>query len=89
MAKPTIDDKTAEKWARMFFKDLDPQKYYFLQGDIDEFMPMAPTLDDKIREETSTSRRKSSPGFSSGPTSGSRWSPRSPRTSPTSPSTSR
>ncbi len=50
MAKPTIDDKTAVKWAKMFFKDLDPQKYYFLKGDIDEFMPRATTLDEKIHE---------------------------------------
>ncbi len=50
MAKPTIDDETAEKWAKMFFKDLDPQKYYFLKGDIDEFMPQATTLDEKIHE---------------------------------------
>ena len=50
MAKPTIDDKTAVKWAKMFFKDLDPQKYYFLKADVDEFMPQATTLDDKIHE---------------------------------------
>ncbi len=50
MAKPTIDDKTAVKWAKMFFKDLDPQKYYFLKGDLDEFMPQATTLDEKIHE---------------------------------------
>ena len=50
MAKPTIDDKTAVKWAKMFFKDLDPMKYYFLKADIDEFMPQATTLDEKIHE---------------------------------------
>ena len=50
MARPAIDDATAQKWARMFFKDLDPQKYYFLKADVDEFMPLAPTLDDKIHE---------------------------------------
>lgn len=50
MAKPVIDDKTAVKWAKMFFKDLDPQKYYFLKADIDEFMPQATTLDEKIHE---------------------------------------
>ncbi len=50
MAKPTIDDATAQKWAKMFFKDLDPLKYYFLKSDIDEFMPRATTLDDKIRD---------------------------------------
>ena len=49
MAKPTIDDETAKKWCNTYLKDLDPQKYYFLQGDVDEFMPLATTLDDKIR----------------------------------------
>ena len=50
MAKPTIDDDTARKWCNTFLKDLDPQKYYFLQADIDEFLPQATTLDDKIHE---------------------------------------
>jgi len=50
MAKPTIDDETAKKWAKMFFKDLDPQKYYFLKADVNEFMPLATTLDEKIHE---------------------------------------
>ena len=50
MARPTIDDETAKRWAKMFFKDLDPQKYYFLKADIDEFMPRATTLDEKIHE---------------------------------------
>ncbi len=50
MAKPTIDDKTAKKWAKTFLKDLDPQKYYFLQADVDEFLPQATTLDEKIHE---------------------------------------
>ena len=50
MAKPTIDDETAKRWAKMFFKDLDPQKYYFLKADLAEFMPQATTLDEKIHE---------------------------------------
>ncbi len=50
MAKPTIDDETAKKWAKTFLKDLDPQKYYFLKSDVDEFMPQATTLDEKIHE---------------------------------------
>jgi carboxyl-terminal processing protease len=50
MAKPTIDDETARKWFNTFLKDLDPQKYYFLQSDYDEFLPQATTLDDKIKE---------------------------------------
>ena len=50
MAKPTIDDETAEKWAKTFLKDLDPQKYYFLKSDVDEFLPQATTLDEKIHE---------------------------------------
>ena len=50
MAKPTIDDETAKKWCTTYLKDLDPQKYYFLKADVDEFLPLATTLDDKIRE---------------------------------------
>jgi carboxyl-terminal processing protease len=50
MAKPTIDDETAKKWCSTFLKDLDPQKYYFLKADVDEFLPQATTLDDKIHE---------------------------------------
>ena len=50
MAKPTIDDETAKKWCKTFLKDLDPQKYYFLKSDIDEFLPQATTLDEKIHE---------------------------------------
>lgn len=50
MAKPKIDDEIAKKWCQNFLKDLDPQKYYFLKADIDEFMAEATTLDDKIKE---------------------------------------
>jgi carboxyl-terminal processing protease len=50
MAKPTIDDETAKKWCKTFLKDLDPQKYYFLKADVDEFLPQATTLDEKIHE---------------------------------------
>lgn len=50
MAKPTIDDEIAKKWCKTFLKDLDPQKYIFLKADIDEFLPQATTLDDKIRD---------------------------------------
>ena len=42
MAKPTIDDETAKKWAKNFLKDLDPQKNYFVKADIDEFMARRP-----------------------------------------------
>ena len=50
MAKPKIDDATAIKWCKTFLKDLDPQKYYFLKADVDEFLPQATTLDEKIHE---------------------------------------
>src|SRR4051794_30957768 len=50
MAKPTIDDEIAKKWCKTFLKDLDPQKYVFLKSDINEFLPQATSLDDKIRE---------------------------------------
>ena len=50
MAKPKIDDETAKKWAKMFIKDLDPQKNYFLKADVDEFMAQADKIDDQARE---------------------------------------
>src|SRR5262245_65220071 len=49
MAKPRIDDETATKWCKYFIKDLDPQKYYFLKADVDEFLAQATTLDDKVK----------------------------------------
>src|SRR3954471_2751027 len=50
MAKPKIDDDIAVKWCKNFIKDLDPQKYYFLKADVDEFTAQATTLDDRIKE---------------------------------------
>ncbi len=50
MAKPKIDDEIAKKWCRNFLKDLDPQKYYFVKADVDEFSAQATTLDDKVKE---------------------------------------
>jgi carboxyl-terminal processing protease len=50
MAKPKIDDETAQKWCKNFLKELDPQKNYFEKGDVKEFLAQAPTLDDKVRE---------------------------------------
>lgn len=50
MARPVIDDEIAIKWCDNFIKELDPQKYYFLKGDVDEFRTHAKDLDDQIRE---------------------------------------
>lgn len=50
MARPVIDDAIAVKWCDNFIKDLDPQKFYFLKGDVEEFRKEGKTLDDKIRE---------------------------------------
>jgi len=50
MAKPKIDDAIAIQWCKNFLKDLDPQKVYFEQPDIDQFMAQAATLDDKVKE---------------------------------------
>ncbi len=50
MAKPKINDEIAKKWCRNFIKDLDPQKYYFLKADVDEFQAQATSLDDKVKE---------------------------------------
>jgi carboxyl-terminal processing protease len=50
MARPVIDDEVAVKWCDNFLKDLDPQKFYFLKADIEEFKKEAKNLDDQIRE---------------------------------------
>ncbi|MFO0889586.1 MAG: carboxy terminal-processing peptidase [Isosphaeraceae bacterium] len=50
MARPVIDDKIAVKWCNNFLKDLDPQKFYFLKADVEEFRKEATDLDDQIRE---------------------------------------
>ncbi|WP_165226623.1 carboxy terminal-processing peptidase [Aquisphaera insulae] len=50
MARPVIDDDIAVKWCNNFLKDLDPQKFYFLKADIEEFKKDAKDLDDQIRE---------------------------------------
>ena len=47
---PLIDDEIAVKWCDNFIKDLDPQKYYFLKADVEEFKKEAKKLDDQIRE---------------------------------------
>ena len=50
IAKPTINDEVAKKWARNYIKTLDPLKYYFLKADVDEFLAQDTTLDEKIQE---------------------------------------
>ena len=50
MARPVIDDEIAVKWCNKFLKDLDPQKFYFLKGDIEGFKKEATSLDDQIRD---------------------------------------
>ncbi len=50
MARPVIDDEIAEQWCNNFLKDLDPQKFYFLKADVEEFRKEAKNLDDQIRE---------------------------------------
>jgi carboxyl-terminal processing protease len=50
MARPVIDDAISAKWCNNFIKRLDPQKYYFLKSDVEEFKRDATKLDDQIRE---------------------------------------
>ena len=50
MARPVIDDEIAVKWCDNFLKDLDPQKFYFLKADVEEFKKDAKNLDDQVRE---------------------------------------
>lgn len=58
MAHPEINDEIAIKWCDNFLKDLDPQKYYFLKADIEEFKKDATELDDQIRQGDVSFARK-------------------------------
>ncbi len=50
ISKPDLNDTIATHWAKSFIESLDPQKYNFLKGDVDEFMASADTLDDAVME---------------------------------------
>lgn len=47
--KVKIDDAISEQLYDRFFKDLDPQKLYFLKEDIDAFADKRKTLDDSVK----------------------------------------
>ena len=85
---PSIDDEIAVKWCDNFIKDLDPQKYYFLKADVDEFKKEAKTLDDQINEGNIDFAKKVFDRFLAAPrraTTRPRWScsSRSPTSSTT------
>lgn len=44
-----INDSFSEDAFHLYIKQLDPQKRYFLQGDLDALKPYAKTLDDEMR----------------------------------------
>lgn len=50
IAKPKIDDEISKRWVRNFIKSLDPQKLYFLKGDVDAFLKQENVLDDQIKD---------------------------------------
>jgi carboxyl-terminal processing protease len=50
LAKPEIDDTLSEKWHALYIEALDPQKLYFLKGDVAEFEAARKELDDQIRK---------------------------------------
>lgn len=45
-----INDTMAERTIDHFVKELDPQKLYFMQSDIDEFNQARTTLDDNVKQ---------------------------------------
>jgi carboxyl-terminal processing protease len=49
-----LDDVLSEKIFDRYFKSLDSEKLYFVQGDIDQFAPMRSKLDDAINNENLT-----------------------------------
>ncbi len=50
LAHPTINDAVSERLLNHYIKELDPQKLYFLQSDIDEFQQVRTTLDDLVKQ---------------------------------------
>jgi carboxyl-terminal processing protease len=49
ISQKQIDDKTSQMLLKRMLKDLDPQKLYFLQTDVDEFSKYRDHLDDLIK----------------------------------------
>lgn len=49
LSKPEINDEISRRLFRRFLKDLDPNKLYFLQSDVDEFKKHETQLDDLLR----------------------------------------
>ena len=50
LVRTPINDVIAGRTLDHFIKDLDPQKLYFLQSDIDEFQQVRTTLDDSVKQ---------------------------------------
>ncbi len=48
LRKP-IDDEIATRWFSSFLESLDPMKVYFLQSDVDSFVPKRQALDDLVK----------------------------------------
>ncbi len=48
LSRPTIGDDVSRRLFRRFLKELDPNKLYFLQSDIDEFKKSETELDDML-----------------------------------------
>src|SRR5690348_212659 len=49
ISRHEVDDKVSGKLDDKFIKDLDPQKLYFYQRDIEDFNVSRSTLDDALR----------------------------------------
>jgi carboxyl-terminal processing protease len=50
LSRPAIGDDLSRRLFRRFLKDLDPNKLYFLQSDIDEFKKSETELDDMLQQ---------------------------------------
>ena len=50
LVRSPINDMIAGRTVDHFIKELDPQKLYFLQADIDEFQQVRTTLDDSVKQ---------------------------------------
>jgi carboxyl-terminal processing protease len=50
ISQKQIDDKTSQMLLKRMFKELDPQKLYFLQSDVDELSKYRDHLDDFVKQ---------------------------------------
>ena len=51
LSKHPLDDEMSERALKLFLKQLDPQKSYFLKSDVDDIMQHRGEIDDRLKEQ--------------------------------------